>query len=132
MLTKLSKSPTVFFLFVLTISVVFPIIGGVLQDVSCPGPAGLAHFPIISARCLGEFIGDIGVFCFGLPGLVVSFAIMSLISTLIKSFNDIFSPVIQLRAIAVLGLILNFVIYFFGLRLAMRPRQELVKIKKTP
>jgi hypothetical protein len=118
MLTKLLTRPKAFFLFVFITSVVFPITGGVLNLVSCPGPAGLAYFPIFSARCLGELLGDIGIFFFGLPGLMTSFIILFSASWLIESVGNLSSEV-QLSALIVLGLILNFVIYWFGFRFVL-------------
>ena len=127
MITKWIRKPVVFFLFVFTISVVFPIAGGILIALS-PGSAGLAYFPVLSARCFGEFIGGIG-FLFGVPGLVTSFIIVYLVSSIIlylaslsiEAFNNIFPPDFQLLTIGILGLILNFAIYFFVFRALLKP-----------
>ena len=114
--TKSLNPDNVFLFSIITISVIVPIIGGVLIWVSCPGPAGLAYFPIVSARCPGEFIGDIALFCFGFPGLILSFVILYFLSAFVESLGNFFSPDFQLLFLVVLGLILNYIIYFFTFR----------------
>lgn len=76
MIKKLLRKPILFLFFVFSISVVCPITGGVLHKVSCPAPVGLAYFPGVSARCVGELLGDIGIFFLGLPGLALSFILV--------------------------------------------------------
>jgi hypothetical protein len=115
MMEKLFNSPKAFLLIVFTISVIFPISGGVLQAISCPSQQGLAYFPFVSANCFGEFLGDVGLFCFGLPGLILSYIAISLVAAIIESFHQI-SPNYQLVAIAVVALLLNFTIFFYSLR----------------
>lgn len=115
-LEKLVDSPKALLLLAFALGVIFPIIGGVLSMASCPAPAGLAYFPFVSARCVGEFIGNIGIFCFGLPGFVLSFFVVSFIQAFIKPFSSA-SPRLQFIVFVVIGLMINFLIYFVGLGL---------------
>ncbi|HNT55935.1 MAG TPA: hypothetical protein PKG95_14555 [Anaerolineaceae bacterium] len=114
MITKLRQSPKLFALLVLIPSVVFPIAGFFLSSYSCPHLSGLARFPVISAECFGEYLGEIGLCCFGFPGMAVAASFVLLIQAILVRLMP---PGMDLLMIAILGLLLNYLIYYLVLRL---------------
>jgi len=92
--------------------------------------SGLAYFPIVSAECPGEFLGDIGLFCFGFPGISILFGIGWLLKDVLNNF-----PQSPLEVDCIVGLLINFAVYYLVFRLFLPKMQAEVKtslLPKTP